>query len=269
MISIVPGSAKLQVTTRPTVQRPTISGSTAVFQCTSIQAAGEVSLTGRPGDSAGGWQLGFVQAEWIETNWGHYRGQHDSDGSLFLQRARPPARPAQGCRDTVGPVADIWYNKTVLGTGTGGAAFPLKLTSSHYDKPSETYALVVNNSLTGKPNFLHEAQLEFHFCFVLTLRDPSGAFHHLKSLYWNTHWQTLFQPSGFALPAGSGWSVTLVAGANAANVGHVIDGAPTDRRFTGVLTSAQTSNCNTVASNASAHPNKREARTWQNFPVTH
>ena len=98
--------------------------------------------------------------------------------------------------------------------------------------------------------------------------DPKLAFHHLKSLYWNVHWQALFKPGSYALPSGSGWSVTLVPGANAANVGHVIDGAPTDRRFTGLLTSLQTSNCNAVAASASTSPNKREAKTWQNFAVT-
>jgi len=269
MVSIVPGSAKLSVTASPTVNRPTVLATSASFQCTPIRATGEVSLNGAAGDSIAGWQLGFVQAEWIETNWGHYRGEHDRDGSLFLQRARPPARPAQGCRDTVGPVSDIWYNTGVLGSGTPVVTFPAKLTTSHFDQPSEFYDLATTNSLTGKLNFLHEVQLEFHFCFVLTLRDPAGTFHHLKALYWNTHWQAIFRPSGFAPPVGSGWTVRPVAGGNAANVGHVIDGAPTDRRFIGVLTSVQGSNCNAVAGSATARPNKREARTWQNFSVTH
>ena len=65
-----------------------------------------------------------IQAQWIETNWGYYRGQHNSDGSLFVQRARPPARPAQACRDTVGPVGDIFYNTHVLGTAAAGTPFP-------------------------------------------------------------------------------------------------------------------------------------------------
>jgi hypothetical protein len=266
-ISIVPNSARLQITTRPTVQTPTAVSPNAAFNCTPIRATGEVKLQGAAGDSLAGWQLGFIQAEWIETNWADYRGQVDRDGSVFLQRARPPARPAQACRDTVGPVSDIWYNTGVVGTAAAGTPFPARLTSTHYDRPAESYPLVINNATTGKVNFLHEVQLEFHFCFVLTLRDPGLVFHHLKCLYWNVHWQARFRPASYAAPAGA-WTVTNVAGGHAANVGHVIDGRPTDRRFVGVLTSPQGANCNAVAANASTSPIKREARTWQNFAIT-
>jgi len=267
-VTIAPNSAQLHITVRPTVQPPVITPPSANFNCTSIQAAGEVTLNGGAGDSATGWTLGFIQAQWIETNWGYYRGQHNSDGSVFVQRGRPPARPAQGCRDTVGPVTDIFYNTMVLGTAAAGATFPVKLMSTHYDLPSDSYALAITNNKTGKLNFLREAQLEFHFCFILTLRDPAKNFHHLKCIYWNVLWQAEFSLTGFAAPSGSGWTQSLVAGGNSANVGHVIDGAPTDRRFTGVITSAQGANCNGFAASETGHPNIREARVWENFDVT-
>jgi len=267
-ISIAPGSAQLKMTVKPTVKTPAIVTPDALFKCTSIQAAGEVTLNGAAGDNPTGWTLGFIQAQWIETNWGYYRGQTNNDGSVFIQRGRAPARPARGCRDTVGPVADIWYYKSVLGTAAAGATFPLKLTSTHYDRPSDSYPLATTNNKTKKLNFLSEVQLEFHFCFVLTLRDPSLKFHHLKCVYWNVLWQAKFAATGYAAPAGSGWSVTPVAGGNGAHVGHVIDGAPNDARFNNVLTSVQGANCNVFANHETTNPNRSESRVWQNFDVT-
>ncbi len=268
-VSMAPGSAKLKMTVRPKVLTPTIVPPDALFNCTDIQASGEVTLHGAAGDSPVGWTLGFIQAQWIETNWGYYRGQHNSDGSLFVQRARPPARPAQACRDTVGPVGDIFYNTHVLGTAAAGTPFPVKLTSTHYDKPGDSYSLAVTNTMTNKLNFLREVQLEFHFCFVLTLRDPSLAFHHLKCVYWNVLWQATFQPTGFAAPSGSGWTVTPLGGvANSANVGHIIEGSPTDGRFKNVVTSLQGANCNVFAANETTNANIRQAKTWQDFNVT-
>ena len=67
-----------------------------------IEMRGRCKITGDPGDNPAGWTLGLIQLQWIETNWGYYQGEKDIHGSCFVQRGRPPARPAQGCRDTVG-----------------------------------------------------------------------------------------------------------------------------------------------------------------------
>jgi hypothetical protein len=270
VITIDRSSAKLTVTTRPTVNAPAVASPLMRFTSGGIRATGEVSLNGvNLLDIPIGWSLGFIQAQWIETNWVHYRGQRNNHGSLFLQRARPPARPAQACRDTLGPVGDIFYD-TQIGRGLAPAlipVYPLKLSASFADFPSESANLIETNGLTGQPNFIRECQLEFHFCTILVVRDPAGTFHQLKFVYWNLHWQARFLPTNFASALTTPWNITLVAGGNAGNLGPVSNGAVGDKRFTGVLTSPQTQNCNQVFRAAVASPNRTESRVWTNFDV--
>jgi hypothetical protein len=276
-VRIEPNSAKLVMTALPRVNAPVVSGVDMSFTGTPIQASGAVTLLGNPGDSAAGWTLGFIQAQWIETNWCSYRGQHNNDGSIFIQRARPPARPHQACRDCVdaSPVNNIFYSALAVhgevAAGAAGAVFPLKLSVRHFDRPSETCRLVEQNTRTGKPNFLAEAQLEFHFCTILTVRDPTLSFHHQLAFYWNMHWQDRFHPTSFSVPP-AGFRIEVVPAGTAANVGHVIQGAPTDHRFTGVLTTPQTQSCNQVFRAARTavgvgSPNRHESAVWEDFDV--
>ena len=269
-ISIVPRSASLTITQRPSVNAPSVNGGFMTFTSNDLRAGGECQITGAPGDNPVGWTLGLIQLQWIETNWGYYRGQTNADGSCFLQRARPPARPAQGCRDTLAPGAIFVDNNPLVNTTVvaPGAPFPIRMTASFADGPNDSYPLTRVNSLTGKPNFLREVQLEFHFCTVLSLRSPAGIFQHLKYFLWNVHWQGQFQPTNFANLAAP-WTITLVGGAlgNTANVSNIADGGPTDRKFTGIITVAGAPNCNLTATNAANAPNSRESRVWENFDV--
>jgi hypothetical protein len=267
-ISIVPNSATINITSRPGVSAPVVGATNVQFPSQTIQATGQVSFNGLPADPTAGWLVGWIQAQWIETNWGYFRGQFNNHGSVFHQRARPPARPAQACRDTVGPVSDIFYSTSagLRASLTAGAPFPQTVSVVFRDTPSEIYPISVNNSLTGKPNFLREVQLEFHFCTILVVRDPAGNFHQLKHFYWNMHWQYRFTPTAFP-PSGPSLTVTPITAGIGGNVSRVFSGAATDRRFAGVLTSAQTNSCNVVANNASTSPNVRESRVWDNFDV--
>src|SRR4051794_40165949 len=99
VVRVKPNSVHIKITVHPTVNRPVVSGTEMSFTGGSVQADGELTLEGVAGDSAVGWTAGYIQAQWIETNWCFYRGQHDGDGSVFIQRGRPPSRPAQACRD--------------------------------------------------------------------------------------------------------------------------------------------------------------------------
>ncbi|HLJ46477.1 MAG TPA: hypothetical protein VKU01_10745 [Bryobacteraceae bacterium] len=272
-ISVVPGSGNIRLTNRPAVGAPVINDPTADVTfpiAQQIRAVGSARFNIGAADPIAGWFLGWLQAQWIETNWGYYRGQTNGDGSAFYQRARPPARPSQACRDTFGPVGQIFYGveptrRAVLPAGPSPAGGALVSTNFN-DGPSDTYPLSVTNNLTHKTNWLREVQLEFHFCTVLVVRDPAGNFTQLKSFYWNTHWQYRFHASVFPMTAAHTRS-EAIAGGVAANVGHVIEGAVTDRRFTGVLTSLQTQSCNDFAAAESANPNIRESRVWDNFDV--
>jgi hypothetical protein len=275
-VSIKPDSANIKITARPHVNPPAVSGTAMSYTGTPIRATGEVTLLGAPGDSAAGWTVGFVQAQWIETNWCYYRGQTAQDGSIFIQRARPPARPNQACCDCVNgsPVSRLFYSTIPahgeIATGTAGAVFPLTLKVSHFDQPSDSVDLVEMNahpaSGPAAPNFLAESQMEFHFCTILSVLDPAGTFHHLLSFYWNVHWQATFHPTSFTNPP-AGSRVHIVRAGTSANVGHLIKGTPTDRRFTGILNTAQTKSCNQVASAEITGPNRHEAPIWKNFDV--
>ena len=269
-ISVVPGSVSLTVVHHPQVNRPAVDGNDMLFTSTEIRLRGECKITGQAGDNPAGWTLGMIQLQWIETNWGYYRGQCKTDGSCFLQCARRPARPAQGCRDTLTVGAIFVDNNPGLDrtVAAAGAALPITMTATFPDAPNDSYPLTRVNTLTGKTNFLREVQLEFHFCTVLSLRSPAGAFQHLKHILWNVHWQGRFQPTNFANLAAP-WNRTLVGGrmGNSANVGHAAAGGPTETKFTSIITSAGAPNCNVVAGNAAGAPNTRESRVWENFDV--
>lgn len=271
-IQVVAGSVTMVVTQKPKLATPSVVGADMTFTCTQdLISSGLGKITGAAGDDPAGWTLGLIQMEWIETNWGFYRGQFDKDGSSFLQRARPPARPKQGCRDTLA-VGGIFVDNNPGGDRTiaaAGAAFPVTLTAAFADGPNETYPVTRVNSLTGKTNFLREVQLEFHFCTVLTLKDPANNFVHLKHLLWNVHWQAEFLPTDFTNIAAA-WTITKTGGklGNTANVSAVANGGPGDARFTSIITAAGAPNCNAVASAAAGAPNIRENGKWANFDVT-
>ena len=271
MVSIDNASAKLIVTHRPAANPPFVQGVNMRFACTGFTASGEVTLRGAAGDSGVGWRAGFIQAQWIETNWVYYRGQQNNHGSLFLQRARPPSRPAQACRDCLNdaPLNENFYGKQASVFQIEAPAlgpFPVTLRPIHRDFPVETVALARLNTKTGQPNFLREAQFEFFFCTILTVRDPTNNFHFLKSIYWNVRWQGVFLPNDFT-NIGAGFSIRATPGGQGAGVGGVINGGVGDRRFTGVLTSAQARSCNQVAARAENNPIVREATVWENFDV--
>ncbi len=211
---------------------------------------------------------------------------------MFVQRARAPARPRQACFDCL-QVGGLFYgtgaSPATSTSAAGGAAlpfvdslaanpaFPMTVHVLDRDTPSDAYPISRLNTKTRQLNFLQAAQLEFAFCMSLVVRESSGTLHFLQNLYWNVNWQSTFRfTSAAATPA-----ITRVAAGSSANVGHLIAGRPTDKRFLPVLTTAQTTNCNaiaTAAANATAPPvtlpasplnniNIRETTGWQNFDV--
>jgi hypothetical protein len=247
-----------------------------------IEGLGTVTLNGAAGDSGTGWEIAFIQAQWIETNWGYYRGATNGDGSVFIQRARPPARPHQACRDSakatsifyVDNAAQVSNPQTPLPGGVtppfdvkvaAAPGFPLTATVFHQDLPGDAYALFQTNSKTGALNFLNEVQLEFHFCTVLTVKDPGGKFKFLKHFYWNMHWQYQFTVSNTGAGVGAGFTANAIQAKG--NVSPVYDGEANDHRFVGVLTAPAAVNCNVVAAAAAKNPIVREASVWQNFDV--
>lgn len=255
-------SSKIVVKHHPHVQTPTVSGGTVSFDSTQMEVEGQVEFAGS--QPATGWEAGFLQAEWVDTNWLYYRGHHNGDGSIFFQRSRPPARPSKVCRD-VDPATDVYYEPSWVQKLDATTTFPITLKIKHSDKPGDSCSVEQTNSLTGKKNYIHEVQMEFHFCTVLTVRDPSGKFHHQKSYYWNVHWQAVFDTHTQA--------VTSVKRGTSAHLGHIIDGGPNDPRFSGKLTDMTVPGCNALiplyddAALVPGHKCRREFKTWQNVDV--
>ena len=100
---------------------------------------GTADLTAVETATPAGWTFGWMQAEWCETNWTYFRGQHNNDGSVFRQRGRTPARSSRACRDTITAGVPI-YNDVGAGQSmilTSSTALPASLTAGHYDKPGE------------------------------------------------------------------------------------------------------------------------------------
>ncbi|MBV9289540.1 MAG: hypothetical protein JO288_17285 [Hyphomicrobiales bacterium] len=292
-IRVVPGSAQMPVTKRPVL---TIGkdddNKNMVFRCVElmgekpvlieverpIEMRGRCKITGDPSDNPAGWTLGLIQLQWIETNWGYYQGQKDTDGSVFLQRGRPPARPAQGCRDTFAVGGVLFDNKPGQDrtVAKAGAPFPVEMTALFSDSPFDFYPLIRPNTRTGKTNFLREVQLEFHFCTILALMDPNPAlqvlalvdlekaFRYLKHVFWNVHWQAKFLPTNFANVAAP-WTITRTGGAlgNSVNVSPTFDGRPTDARFAGIGSALLAPNCGKAMAAARAAPNTRENLRWE------
>jgi hypothetical protein len=287
MPTVALGVSHILINQRPGVSPPILFGTDARFSSTGIILTGQVSLSasGNALHVPGNWWAGFIQVEWVETNWAYYRGKDKADGSLLVQMGRAPARLQPACRDTLDapvrqPVNGIFYGPpNYVWPGTNNVRYqesapqgniPMTLNPRHRDFPVDQKPLVRRNARTGQVNFLNEVQLEFHFCTMLAARDPAGSFEILKHLYWNLRWQAKFEPSNFVMAAASpaGWKQpTVEARGTGASIGAVNDGRPMDVRFRAVVTALQASNCNAVANAAAQNPIIRESNQWDNFDV--
>jgi hypothetical protein len=293
-VTVVPGSVRIIVLNRPQVQKPIVpftgtpaSGRTrakvfAGFACSSgISLLGEMSLDGDP-DDISECTVGFIQVQWIETFWMYYRGKTNTDGGMLVQAGRPPARRQQACRDC-DDGHGFFINKDDARKASRPISPPVIIRADLDDLPFHTALLGQVNGRTGQTNLLHEAQVESHFCSILSFQDGAGKFNHQASIYWNVRWQAVFQPEVFDDPFNKPWRVTPVARGNSAAVNHVIMGPPTDHRFTRVITDPAAPICNeelrrTLAKldnflpDGDANPlfaprTRHESPVWTNFDV--
>ncbi len=294
-VLVVPGSVTIKVFQPPQVKPPQapFEGTPLTgrppgrilggFICQGIGLGGSVTLNGDPDDIAA-CTLGFIQMQWVETCWAYYRGKTNTEGSLLIQAARPPARKQTVCRDCLHPEQSrIWVNVADNGKASDSTTPPVTIGAVMDDEPHQTFMLGELNIKTGKTNLLHEAQVERHFCSILTLQDHEGQFHHLASRYWNVRWQATFQASDFDQPFTKEWHKRAISGGTGAAVGPTILGRPSDHRFAHVITTQMTPVCkellkyqNDVIDNFldSGTPNpkfnpgtRRESPVWSNFDV--
>lgn len=268
-VTIQPNSAKLEVTLQPGVVTPSVRTDCIAFDSTWIRAAGEVTLLGDSGDSAADWRVGYIQVQSLETSWSIYRGQNKNDGSIFLQRGRPPARTQQGCLDCEdqSSVLDLFISTIpahgyIVSGNAGG--FPQRLQVNFRDKPGDACSLVEKNKSTGKLNFLVAAQTEYAFCTILSVRDPGGVFYHQMHFCWNVSWQAEFQANDFNDPP-SGFKIDVIQKTSRAYAGPIMMGSPGDPQYKTILTTAQTKNCNQLGIDSYLHVNRHESRVNSEF----
>ena len=271
-ISIVPGSGKIVAIRPAQVGTWTINHKKVQLSVNqTMHAEGWVDFNVGPNDPTAGWEVGWIQVAWSSTMWLQYRGQFDRDGSVLLQIGRMP--PSGPCRDTSGPVNDIFTDKTDIREFQrlaiwGGRSVWVSTT----DAPEYVVPQIQTNSLTGRPNALHELQMGFNFCTVLTVRDPDQVFHHQAHFYWYVGWQGRFrsiEPSNWL---NGGWAVdTDLKGTRSRATGSV-SGAPT-ARFASALTDSQPLNCVQVEIDKvrkvsqPGNPCRREFRHWHTSDV--
>jgi hypothetical protein len=218
----------------------------------TITADAQVTVEGDPGDNLAGWRFGFIQILRLETNWAYYRGQFNKHGSLFLQRGRCPGLTGRACLDKEEwPGFFYSKNSTTDPFQPTPVGFPVTVSVTGWnDAPGDDFRLREKNSLTGKVNFLREAQMGMLFCTLFSAQDPAGKLHHLAHFYWNVRWEARFQPADFTDPLGVAWHVHPTPGGNGRNVSHVFQGAPSDRRFMDVLLVPPVLTCNEISKRA-------------------
>lgn len=268
------------------LQRPRIApvrqeGGTIWLSLThGIEAKGMVRFGSRGTETLSGWTIGFAQVQWVETWWQVYRGLKESEGSMYVQTARKPARMHQLCFDAKKPGA-IWYGdsndafplksrpndiykRSVVDLPDVPASSPLSFDVYHQDTPWSSTKVVQFNRKTGAINFLQAAQSEVAFCTALMARDPSGHPHFLNCLYWNAHWHYTFSRiPGSVL----GLRATEVPGGVSTNVSRTFKGAPPERQIRELLKGGQRTTCNEVAQRAYEHARVIETTDWRSFDV--
>jgi hypothetical protein len=186
---------------RPTGGTPSINlngaGDTLECDCpTDLVASGTATIVGVPLEGIGGWAVGYVQMKFIGTNYAIYRGLSEREGSVLVHNSNQIL-----CRDTDEASPELWYDPITWGIhGNRGtrqmspaATLPatgrLAVTAGLTDAPRRRFAARLNNSRTGRVNYLHKIQVELHFCTIFTAFDPGrNRYIPLKHFYWNVLW---------------------------------------------------------------------------------
>jgi hypothetical protein len=188
MAQLDTGTATLRVKNDSAHTRASVQGTSLQFHGRAISADGSVELVGTPGESIGGWKLGFAQLEYAEGNFANYRGRTNAEGSVHLRWNH-----AVVARDTDENAPSIFYDPPSAGIfdkGRGtyvapaGQTLPasgrLRLSARMYDEAAQTYACtVVNPAARNATNFLYLAYATFMFYTALIAQEPGGRFHIL------------------------------------------------------------------------------------------
>lgn len=261
-VTAVPRIAAFRRPTPPEIQ---------FFCIGDLNAIGTVTL--KPGaDGLGvGWTVGFLQAQVSEVDYAIYRGIDPKSGSVIEDRVGATL-PVVPCFDAKFSGTPFIRPDTELLGGLAGASTMLAstgrppimmdakgetVTVGHLDSPSQTFRTMRRNSVTGQPNFINEAYVEFGFVTVLAARDPAGRFHYLRGFTWSVRWHqkvTVIVPRTLA-------SVP-VPGGDRFVLGAMFEGPPKDAAALRVFEGARATICNRLGDHAQDNPELRMLDGW-------
>ncbi|WP_257862937.1 hypothetical protein [Variovorax sp. ZS18.2.2] len=203
------------------------------FESPDINCQASAGLHGTANEVVDGWLLGFVQLQFIETNYATYRGRSSRDGGSKHSWSHNVL-----CRDTDEKCPGLFYDPQKKRTPAQfrGVCAPTRLDATGRvdmetgfgDAPLQRFDTVVTNTTTGRPNFLHHADIAFHFCTMLVVGDPLHRFTVLRHFYWNVRWEAHFAPGADDAPHETRrdhFDINVQR--------HVHSGIPNDPRFRG------------------------------------
>lgn len=260
----------------------------ARFRGDGVRVDAEITLIGQPHESIAGWQIGFIQLQYVQTSWFQYRGVHDSDGSILRARDRSTAWPSQLTRDqdvdkAPPPSGTPWTaadtstphnyqgqirtvpNLTIFGTGDKLDEFGTKIVLiCHEDFPRSDVPKRFDNTAFSPPrkNLLYSAQIGYAFCVAVVAKPPAPARPmFLKHFYWNCRWRVHFTHLYGVDIALREQKDMLVS------VQHPIHtGLPQDTRFARRFFDMTLPIANKQASH---HPVIKQSKKWENWHVGH
>ena len=273
----------------------TLLSGAAQLRSPEIEARATVTVRGTAGDDVGLWRLGFIQLKYITSDWVHYRGEKDEEGSVFLAMDRPPSRQPGYCRDTVasdtiggvfqrlpfvGPI--IFYHgeqglDASMFADLSTAVLPLGAVvpaSGHFDvrlrftdQPQRFYDLMKVNSKTSRFNWMYSLMNSAAYATVLAVqKGPGQPIEALKYFQWNVRWRAHFERKAGATVLKVPKQPGDVTGMN---ISHHIDGGPIDVSIRAALLDTSLPNCNVVIKKAYLRPVLLESKHWEDWKVTH
>lgn len=273
----------------------TLLSGAAQLRSPEIEARATVTVRGTSGDDVGLWRIGFIQLKYITTDWAHYRGEKEEEGSVFLAMDRPPSRQPGYCRDTlasntiggvfqrlpfVGPITFYYGEQGLNGSmfaDLSTAVLPLGAVvppSGHFDvrlrftdQPQRFYDLMKVNSKTNRFNWMYSLMNSAAYATVLAVqKGPGQPIEALKYFQWNMRWRAHFERKAgntvLKVPQQSGDVATM-------SISHQKDGGPIDVTIRAALLDTSLPHCNAVIREAYKKPVLFESKQWEDWKVTH
>lgn len=217
-----------------------------LFKSARAAAAGHIDLVSPPCQSLTGWEAGFFQFAFTETNCASYRGLRESDGGARVRNSHEIL-----CRDTVAATgAALWYAPAA--TARPPAAMPgsgtVRLDVPFADEPSAPVLKTVQRTPAAPLLTLHHFDCLMRFCTILVARTHDHQFVPLKHFYWNFRVEAFFRRDSSGQP-----HLERVVHAAANVQGSVHSGLPNDSRFASHFTDTQLPTANATARRIGLH----------------